>query len=79
MTEQNQWDEGEFRQEEARVFIATDKLGLLGNDTAPYKGLTWRGTYYAVLELVQSDLASVGYGPDRAERSSPPEGLWRFR
>ena len=53
LTEQNQWDEGEFRQEEARVFIATDKLGLLGNDTAPYKGLTWRGTYYAVLELVQ--------------------------
>ncbi|MGI6083461.1 MAG: DUF4838 domain-containing protein [Limnochordia bacterium] len=53
LTERNHWDDGEFRQEEARVFIATDRLGLVGNDAAPYKGVTWWGTYYAVLELVQ--------------------------
>jgi hypothetical protein len=53
LTTRNDWDSGEFEQEEARVFIGTDRIGLVGNDATPYLGVNWQGTYYAVLEFVQ--------------------------
>lgn len=43
----------ELGPEGARVVIADDYIALLGRDDPPVESLTWRGTYYAVLELVQ--------------------------
>lgn len=55
LAEQNGWSADPFQQEEARVFIETDRIGLIGNDGPAYPGSgeTWKGTYFAVLELVR--------------------------
>ena len=56
LTEENGWSSGEFAQEEARVFIEPGRIGLLGNDEAPYTGVSWSGTYYSSLEFVKNAL-----------------------
>lgn len=39
--------------EGARVVVADNFVALLGRDDAPLDGISWRGTYYAVMELVK--------------------------
>lgn len=56
LTQENGWERGVFAQEEARIFIEPGKIGLLGNDEAPYTSVTWKGTYYAVLEFIKKSL-----------------------
>src|SRR5690606_8337200 len=56
LTKSNGWERIPFEQEEARVFIEKDRIGLLGNDTAPYSDVEWKGTYYAVNEFVRNAL-----------------------
>ncbi|MDQ8194816.1 DUF4838 domain-containing protein [Coraliomargarita sp. SDUM461004] len=56
LTETKGWSREPFSQEEARVFIEEDGIGLLGNDSAPSPDVEWTGTYYAVLEFVQQEL-----------------------
>jgi len=58
LTGRNGWDKTPLAQEEARVIIEPQRIGLLGNDKAPYPGVTWSGSYYAVLELVQKELGA---------------------
>lgn len=58
LTARNGWNNAPFAQEEARVIIEPQRIGLLGNDKAPYPGVNWTGTYYAVLELVQKEFSA---------------------
>src|SRR5690625_1317573 len=45
LTRANGWGQEPFAQEEARVFILPDRIGLVGNDRSPYPGISWCGTY----------------------------------
>ncbi len=56
LTADNGWSTEPFAQEEARIFIEPTRIGLIGNDKAPYEGVEWSGSYYAVLELVHKAL-----------------------
>lgn len=56
LMKENGWDDGPMKQEEARVFIEANRIGLIGNDRAPFEGVAWTGTFYAVLEFVQKEL-----------------------
>ena len=72
ITRDNGWEEGVFAQEEARIFIEPGKIGLLGNDEAPYTSVTWKGTYYAVLEFVRNSLGARWIWPgDTGEVFTP--------
>ncbi len=53
LTAQNGWDKAPLAQEEARIFVENERIGLLGNDDTPPTGGKSTGTYYAVTELVQ--------------------------
>lgn len=55
LTRKNGWENSPFKQEEARIFVEENRIGLVGNDNAIYPEVTWEGTYYAVLELVQKE------------------------
>lgn len=58
LAEQNGWSAGPFEQEEARIFIESNRIGLLGNDEPAYVGSSrrWNGTYYAVVEFIRKRL-----------------------
>lgn len=66
---QNGWYEQPFDQEEARVYIEHNRIGLLGNDESPFSDNSWSGTYYAVLEFVQKELGArwIWPGPSGEE------------
>src|SRR5690606_29466601 len=74
-----------FQQEEARVFIEEKRIGLLGNDNAIYPDVSWTGTYYAVLELVQKELGVRWIWPgesgevfEKRKTLSLPEKSWSW-
>jgi hypothetical protein len=85
ITQRNGWEKTPFQQEEARIFIEENRIGLLGNDNAPYPGITWTGTYYAVLELVQKEFGVRWIWPGksgevftRRKTLSLPEKSWSW-
>lgn len=85
LTQGKGWDSEPFAQEEARVFITDEGIGLLGNDNATYPGVQWTGTYYAVLEFLQKELGArwIWPGPtgevyEKQTRLDPQPRQWTW-
>lgn len=78
-------DVSELGPEGARVVVADDYVALLGRDDPPLETLTWRGTYYAVLELVGRVFGVRVIWPGELGEVYPtlatlevPEGSWTW-
>jgi hypothetical protein len=85
IADKNGWSAPPFAQEEARVFVEKDKIGLLGNDRSPYPDVEWPGTYYAVLEFVKKKLGVrwIWPGPlgevwQPSQNLSASPGAWKW-
>lgn len=86
LTVKNGWDREPFDQEEARVFIEKEKIGLLGNDRSPFIDIQWQGTYYAVNEFVRKSLGVRWIWPtesgevyERRSTISVAEERWNWK